>query len=80
MLTWPTTSKKETFYLFGLWQTSKLDNKGAREGRSHIQFQGGTPELACLMVLNSHEQWYGTVLYEQESCVPHHGHFASLGK
>lgn len=32
------------------------------------------------MVPDSHEQWYGTVLHEQESCVPHHGHFASLGE
>lgn len=44
MLTWSTASNKETFYLFGLWQTSKWDTKGIREGRSDAPFQAGTPE------------------------------------
>lgn len=70
MLTWSAASNGETFYLFGLWEISKLDTKGAMDGGSHIPFQAGTPKLARLMAPDGHEQWYGTVPHEQESCAP----------
>lgn len=42
-------------YLFGLWEISKLEIKGAMEGGSHVLCQAGTPKLAHLMAPDGHD-------------------------